>query len=296
MTSKDIFIPHNFLGLPAGYGSLRKSKFVILPIPYEGTSSYKAGTRNGPQAIVNASKQVEFYDQELKAEPFKQGICTLDELEPAVSGPEQMIQAIYRAAKDLLNKRKLLIGLGGEHTITIGLVKAFTEKYKDLSVLQLDAHADLRDSYQGSKYSHACVMRRINELCDYVGVGIRSISKEEASFARKQGIEIFSAREMKEDPSLVDRVLSCLSENVYLTFDLDYFDPCIMPAVGTPEPGGPLWYETLDFLQRITQGKNVVGLDLVELSPLPGMVAPDFVAARLLYKIIGYISFWNRLT
>ena len=291
MTDKDIFIPHNFLGLPANYCSFRKSKFVILPIPYEGTSSYKTGTRYGPQAIINASKQVEFYDQDLKAEPYKKGICTLDELEPAVSRPEQMIQAIHRAAKGLLNKGKILIGLGGEHTITIGLVKAFKERYKDISVLQLDAHADLRDSYQGSKYSHACVMKRINELCNYVGVGIRSLSREEASFARKQGMEIFSAKEMKDDPSFVERVLSCLSENVYLTFDLDYFDPSIMPAVGTPEPGGPLWYETLDFLKKVTENRNIVGLDLVELSPLPGIVAPDFIAARLLYKIMGYISF-----
>lgn len=290
MAKKDIFIPHNFLSLPSKYSSLRKSKFVILPIPYEGTSSYKAGTREGPQAIINASRQVEFFDQELKAEPYKKGICTLDELEPAVSGPEYMIETVCKVARNLVNKRKILIGLGGEHTITIGLVKAFKHRYKDLSVLQLDAHADLRDSYQGSKYSHACVMRRINEFCACVGVGIRSISKEEASFARSKKIEIFSAKEMKDAPSSVDEVLNCLSDNVYLTFDLDYFDPSIMPAVGTPEPGGLLWDETLDFLKKVIEQKNVVGLDLVELSPLPGLVAPDFLAAKLVYKVIGYIS------
>jgi agmatinase len=180
--------------------------------------------------------------------------------------------------------------LGGEHTISIGLVKAHKEKYRNLSVLQLDAHADLRESYQDSKYSHACVMRRINEFCDYVGVGIRNISKEEIAFAKKEKIKIFFARDIKDKPEFGDEVLDHLSENVYLTFDLDFLDPSIMPAVGTPEPGGPGWYETLDFLKKIIQNKNVVGLDLVELSPLPGIIAPDFLAAKLLYKIIGYIT------
>jgi agmatinase len=287
---KDQFVPHNFLGIPEKYTDLKNSRFVILPIPYEGTSSYRSGTRNGPQAIINASKQVEFYDQELKIEPYSRGICTLNELEPDVSSPEKMVGKIYKAAKDLINKKRILIGLGGEHTISIGLVKAHKEKYEDLSVLQLDAHGDLRDSYQDSKYSHACVMRRINQICDCVGVGIRSISKEETSFAKSKGIKLFFAKEIKDNPGFVDDVLKSLSKNVYLSLDLDFFDPSIMPAVGTPEPGGFLWYETSDFLKKVVENKNVVGLDLVELSPLPGNVAPDFLVAKLLYKIMGYIS------
>ena len=294
MINKDQFIPHNFLGIPEKYTDYKKSRFVILPIPYEGTSSYKSGTKNGPQAIINASKQVEFYDEELNIEPYRKGICTLDELEPDVSNPEKMVDKIYRAAKDLVDKNKILIGLGGEHTISIGLVKAHKDKYKDLSVLQLDAHADLRDSYQDSKYSHACVMRRINQLCNCVGVGIRSISKEETSFAKSKKIKLFFAREIKNNFGFVDNVLKSLSKNVYLSLDLDFLDPSIMPAVGTPEPGGLGWYETLDFLKKVIANKNVVGLDLVELSPLPGIVAPDFLAAKLLYKIIGYISIKER--
>ena len=290
MINKDQFIPHNFLGIPEKFTDFKKSRFVILPIPYEGTSSYMPGTSNGPQAIINASKQVEFYDEELNTETYKKGICTLDELEPDVSGPEKMVEKIYQAAKDLLDKKRILISLGGEHTISIGLVKAHKEKYNDLSVLQLDAHADLRDSYQNSKYSHACVMRRINKLCDCVGVGIRSISQEESSFAKSKGIKLYFAREIKDNPGFMNDVLKSLSKNVYLSLDLDFFDTSIMPAVGTPEPGGLGWYETLDFLKKVIENKNVVGLDLVELSPLPGIIASDFLAAKLLYKIIGYIS------
>jgi agmatinase len=290
LTNKDTFVPHNFLGIPEKHTDLKKYRFVILPIPYEGTSSYMPGTRNGPQAIINASKQVEFYDEELNTEPYRKGICTLNELEPGVSGPEKMVEKIYQAAKDLLDKKRILIGLGGEHTISIGLVKAHKEKYKDLTVLQLDAHADLRDSYQDSKYSHACVMRRINKLCDCVGVGIRSISQEERSFAKSERIKLFFAKDIKENPGFVNDVLKSVSKNVYFSLDLDFFDPSIMPAVGTPEPGGLGWYETLDFLKKVIQNKKVVGLDLVELSPLPGIIASDFLAAKLLYKIIGYIS------
>jgi len=290
LIKKDLFIPHNFLGIPEKHSDFKKSKFVILPIPYEGTSSYRAGTREGPRAVINASKQVEFYDEELRTEPYRNGICTLNELEPNTSSPEKMVEKIYRVAKDLVDKKRILISLGGEHTISIALVKAHKEKYKDLSVLQLDAHADLRNSYQDSKYSHACVMKRIKDFCGYVGAGIRSMSKEEASFAKREKIRLFFARKIKDNPEFGNEVLDVLAENVYLTFDLDYFDPSIMPAVGTPEPGGPGWYETLDFLKKIIENKNVVGLDLVELSPLPGNITPDFLVAKLLYKIIGYIS------
>jgi agmatinase len=179
--------------------------------------------------------------------------------------------------------------IGGEHTISIGAVKAFKERYPDLSVLQLDAHADLRDTYQENKYSHACVMRRIGEICPFVGVGIRNVSREEHEFIRQGKTDIFFDRDLAEIDGWFEAVLDRLGPNVYLTLDLDAFDPSIMPSVGTPEPGGLLWYESVDFLKELVNSKNVVGFDVVELCPVPGLVAPDFLAARLIYKIISYM-------
>ena len=292
MIKQKFFLPHNFLGILEEYALYQNARFFVLPIPYEQTTSFKKGAHNGPKAIIEASKQVEFYDEELKFEPYKKGIYTFPELEPTVSDPGKMVQRIYEVAKKICKefaKEKILVSLGGEHTITIGLVKASKEKHKDLSVLQLDAHADLRESYQESKYSHACVMRRISQFCPYVGVGIRSLSLEEKRFAQKNRIRLFLVEDMKDNKGWMDEAISLLSEEVYLTLDLDFFDPSIMPAVGTPEPGGLLWYETLDFLRKLCQKKKIVGLDVVELSPLPGNFASDFLAAKLIYKLMGYI-------
>jgi agmatinase len=186
-----------------------------------------------------------------------------------------------------MNKRVVL--LGGEHTVSIGVVKALSKTCDRLSVLQLDAHADLRDSYQESKYSHACTMRRIGEIAPSVGVGIRNLSLDEQEFVEKKKIDLFYAKDLTENAGWADQVLSKLSENVYLTMDLDFLDPSIMPSVGTPEPGGLLWNETLDFLKKAVERKNIVGFDCVELCPIPGLVAPDFLAAKLIYKIIGYV-------
>jgi len=288
LPDKKFFLPDNFLGIPEPFSTYQKSKFVILPVPYEQTTTYKAGTKEGPQAIITASKQVELFDEELESEPYKTGIHTLEELEATSRGPEEMIQRIYLTGRKLLKDRKVVVMLGGEHTISIGMIKAYKEKYKNLAVLQLDAHADLRQSKQGSKFSHACTMRRVRELAPAIQVGIRNISSEEYNWVKRNKIHLFYAS--GKDQRSVDQIIDSLPEDVYLTFDLDFLDPSIMPSVGTPEPGGYLWYETLDFLRILTQKKKIVGFDIVELCPQPGNIAPDFLAAKLIYKLIGYIK------
>jgi len=287
LVEEKLFLPRNYLGIPLIFSNYRRSRFVILPVPYEQTTSYKAGTREGPQAIISASKQVELFDEELQIEPYKAGICTLDELEPICSCSEEMIKRIYKVGQKLVKDKKIVIMLGGEHTISIGMIKAFKQRFKDLSVLQLDAHADLRDSYQGSRFSHACTMRRVREITPAVQVGIRNISLEEHNWIKKKRLKLYFAH--KGDKDFMDEILCSLSQNVYLTLDLDFFDPSIMPSVGTPEPGGFYWYETIDFIKVLATTKNIVGLDIVELCPQPGNIAPDFLAAKLIYKIIGYI-------
>jgi agmatinase len=282
---------------------------VILPVPYEQTTTFKAGTKEGPQAIISASREVETFDEELKQESFKAGIHTLEEMEITMGNPEKMVEKVHQIAKELVDMNKRVVLLGGEHTTSIGLVKALSEKYKNLSVLQLDAHADLRNSYQESKYSHACTMRRIEEIAPFVGVGIRNLSWEEHEYVQKKKIDLFFAKDLMSDfgpvgkddrlseaksIGWIDQITNKLSENVYLTIDLDFFDPSIMPSVGTPEPGGFLWNQTLEFLKKVADNKNIVGFDCVELCPIPGLVAPDFLAAKLIYKIIGYIVYKKR--
>jgi agmatinase len=281
--------PHNFLGLPPELADFEESEFVILPVPYEQTTTYQSGTRHGPAAIIAASQEVETFDEELKFEPCRAGIFTLGQMEVVTSGPEKMLEKVHQDTRELLSKEKKVVMLGGEHTISIGAVKAFGERYPELSVLQMDAHADLRESYQENRFSHACVMRRVGELSHFVGVGIRSMSQEEDELIRQRKLDVFSAQEMGDDDRWKEKVLEKLGPHVYLTLDLDVLDPSIMPAVGTPEPGGLLWYQTLDFLKELVRKKNLVGFDLVELCPIPGIAAPDFLAARLVYKIIGYM-------
>ncbi len=294
---KTAFRPHNFLSLPPEFSEFQSSKFVILPVPYEQTTTFKTGTKEGPQAIINASQEVETFDEELNQEAFKTGIHTLDEMEIIMGDPEKMVEKVYQIAKELADTNKKVVLLGGEHTISIGLVKALSEKYEKFSVLQLDAHADLRNSYQESKYSHACTMRRVGEIAPFVGLGIRNLSSEEHEFVQQKKIDLFFAKDLIKDKRVsgaksigwADQVLDRLSKNVYLTMDLDFLDPSIMPSVGTPEPGGLLWNQTLSFLRKVAENKNIVGFDCVELCPIPGLVAPNFLAAKLIYKIIGYI-------
>ena len=280
--------PRNFLGLPDKLTRFEKSEFVILPVPYEQTTTYQTGTQRAPDAIIAASQEVETFDDELNFEPCQAGICTLDDLETSEDS-ERMLEKIHHTTLSLIGTGKKVVMIGGEHTISIGAVKAFKERYPDLSVLQLDAHADLRDTYQKNRYSHACVMRRIGEICPFVGVGIRNVSKEEHEFIQQNETDIFFDRDLSNLDGWYEAALGRLGPNVYLTLDLDAFDPSIMPSVGTPEPGGLSWYETIDFLKVLMEGKNLVGFDVVELCPIPGLVAPDFLAARLIYKIISYM-------
>ncbi len=280
----------NFLGLEKEECDYKRARFVILPVPYEQTTTYRKGTFAGPNAIITASREVELFDEETESEPYLAGVHTLPKLDITASSSEQMIDRIYSVGKELLGDNKTVCMLGGEHSISAGLVKACHEKHADISVLQLDAHADLRESYQDNPHSHACVMKRIREIVgNTVGIGIRNMSIEEHELIRKEKIKIISGRDIRDNPRSMDKALDWLSDNVYLTIDCDYFDPSMMPAVGTPEPGGGLWYPTLDFLRKLASVKNIVGLDVVELAPLPVNNISEFTAARLIYKIMGYI-------
>ncbi len=280
-----VTIPDNFLRLPEEYSTYESSRVVILPVPYEGTTTYRAGTRHGPEAIISASQNLELYDEELKKETHKIGIHTFDELEP-LSSPEAMVNRVEEVAEKLLKDGKFVVMLGGEHTLSLGMVRALKRRHPSLSVLSLDAHADLRDSYSGTPFSHACVTRRISEIVPVVEVGVRSLSGEEASFIEEKGVAVYGPKEME---GKTEEIISRLSKEIYVTIDLDVLDPSMMPSVGTPEPGGLLWCETLAFLREIANNKKVIGFDTVELCPIPGNPAPDFTAAKLIYRFLGYL-------
>ena len=278
--------PNNFGELPDGNSGYENSKVVILPFPYEKTTCYGKGTEKGPKAIIKASSEMELYDEE-NGNAYECGICTLKDLK-IDKNPEQMVEIAFSHAKALLKDNKFIVTLGGEHSITSPIVKAFKEKYSDLGVLQIDAHADLREEFEGSKHSHACVMRRTIEICPVVQVGIRSLSGEEADFIKQRKLKIFWAKDIVGNDKWVDEAVKMLPKNVYITIDLDAFDPSIMPAVGTPEPGGLGYYQVLRFLKKVFKEKNVVGCDVVELLPTESSAASDFTAAKLVYKLIGY--------
>ena len=283
------FHPQSFLGLENRSSTLDNCRIVILPVPYEATVTYRPGTKLGPSAIIQASQEVETFDLELKADPSEIGIFTCDFLEVDTRGPEHMIEKVRRACREFIEKDKIVALLGGEHSLSLGAVKAYREKYGDLSVLQLDAHGDLRDRYQGSPFNHSCVMRRVDEVCPIVPVGVRNLSREEFDFIRERKLQPIYAEQIDDKGDWIEKCLERLSENVYLTVDMDVFDPSIIPAVGTPEPGGLSWQQVLSLLKRVVAEKNLVGFDVVELSPIPGNQTSDFIAASLIYKIIGYI-------
>lgn len=284
-------MPESFLGLGGRAADYRTSRFVILPIPYEATTSYGAGTRDGPRAIIAASRQLEDYDPELGREAWRAGITTLDPLEPDARGPEAMQARICAAARRVVGAGKFLIALGGEHSITPALVRAVRTKHKRLSVLQIDAHADLRDRYQGSAYSHACAMRRVHELgVESVGVGLRSYSQQEARFIRKCRKLIVPARECHRGGDWIGRVVAALGERVYVTVDIDGFDPACAPGTGAPEPGGLDWYQVTNLLAAVARQRRIVAADVVEVRPLPPANVTEFLAARLVYRLIGLVS------
>ncbi len=284
-------VPDNFLGLPHDLTDYRKARFAVLPVPYDSTTSYAVGTREGPRAIISASQQVELYDEALGRESLRDGVATLDPVTADVSGPEATLRNIYAAAKKPVRDGKFLITLGGEHSISSALVRAVKEKHKNLSVLQIDAHADLRDDYQGSPWSHAAVMRRVHDLgVDAVAVGIRNYSKDEAKFIKSAGKKVFSARVCRESRTWMDDAVAGLSENVYVTIDIDGFDPAYAPGTGTPEPGGLDWYQVTDLLAAVAKKRTIVAADLVEVRPIPPNNVTEFLAAKLLYRLIGLVS------
>jgi agmatinase len=273
-----------FLGVDCDYDS---AKVVLLPVPYDLTTTYVSGTRRGPQAILDASHFVELNDEELGGDLTPAGIHTLPPVPPLASGPSEMIEAVELEVASHLGRGKIVGLLGGEHSITLGAVRAHHRAVRGLSVLQLDAHADLRASYEGSPFSHACVMRRVHEIVPAVQVGIRSLSSEESAFAKENVLPIVWAREVRRDRFDAARVVGGLTDQVYVTVDCDVFDPAFMPAVGTPEPGGLDWYDVIDLLDAVSRARRIVGFDVVELNPLPGLVAPDFMAARLVYRLLA---------
>ena len=282
-------------GTPLAFGgalphakSFDDSRVVFLPVPVDRTTSYVQGTRNGPREILQASSHMELWDEELGVDIHGIGLFTLPEMELPFGELQPLMDEIRRVASEILARDKFLVSLGGEHSITPPLVAAAAAKYPGLHVLQIDAHADLRDCYMGTPHNHACAMRRSLEFAPITQVGIRSMSTEEAAVAGQLKTTIFYDHDMRRDPDWITRVVESLRDPVYITIDVDGMDPAIMPATGTPEPGGLSWYEMLALLRATMTRRKVVAFDIVELSPLPGIMAPNFLCAKLIYKMLTY--------
>ena len=274
-----------------GYEHPRKyedSRAVLLPVPFERTTSYVTGTRNAPREILLASGQVELWDEETGTDVWTRGIYTLPEMELPYNDVRVALDEVRRVCDEVAASGKFLVVLGGEHSVSVPVVEALAARTPGLSVLQIDAHADMRDSYQGSKFSHACAMRRIIEHAPCTQVAIRSLSREESQAIPGLRTRVFWDHSMRQDPGWIDKVVETLTDQVYITIDADGLDPAIMPAVGTPEPGGLSWHETTALLRAVMSRRHVVGCDLVELCPLPGLVGPNFLCAKLIHKILSY--------
>jgi agmatinase len=270
---------------PKKFTEFSNSKIVILPVPYDGTSTYVKGADKGPSALIEASPNMEFYDIQTKTEVYKQGIYT----ETALSGfstPEEMVKGVESKVTELLNKGKFVALIGGEHSVSIGSIYAHAKKFKEISILQLDAHSDLRDEYHGSKNNHACVMSRAKEVGNIVQVGIRSMDKSEETNMDKKNV--FFAKDIYNNKKWIKKAISKLKKKVYLTIDLDVFDPSLFPSTGTPEPGGLFWYDVVEFMEELFKSREVVGLDLVELCPNEQNKSSDFIASKLLYTLLTY--------
>jgi agmatinase len=282
-------------GAPLAFGGalpepreFAESQVVILPVPVDRTTSYVPGTRNGPREILQASSHMELWDEELGVDVHSVGLFTLPEMELPFGELSPLMDEIRRVATEIMARDKFLVTLGGEHSITPPLVAAAAARHPGLHVLQIDAHADLRDCYMGTPHNHACAIRRSLEYAPVTQVGIRSMSTEEAIAAAGLNTRIFYDHSMRQDADWVQRVVDSLGDPVYLTIDVDGMDPAIMPATGTPEPGGLSWYEMLALLRATLTQRRVVACDVVELSPLPGLMAPNFLCAKLVYKIVVY--------
>jgi agmatinase len=261
------------------------SDIIILPVPYDETSTWMKGSDRGPEAILEASVNLEFYDIETSSEAHLKGIHTVDPVLEKES-PEKLVNVVYDRTLMLLSDKKFPVIVGGNHSVSIGAIKAFAQTFKNLSVLQLDAHCDLRQEYEGSEFNHACAMARAREFAPIVQLGIRSMSSEELPFADSD--RIFYSYQLFYDKTLYRKAIEKLTDNVYITIDLDVFDPSLMPSTGTPEPGGPEYFEIIHFMRDVIREKNVVGFDVVELCPSSGNKSPDFIAAKIIYQLLSY--------
>jgi agmatinase len=274
-----------YAGIPAAYSSLDTSKIVLIPVPYDGTSTWQKGADKGPEAFLKASENMELYDIETNSEVYKQGVYLAEAIEEK-SSPEAVVAEVYKTVKAYILRNKFVTVFGGEHSISIGTIEAFNECFDDLTVLHIDAHADLRASYQGSACNHACALYQASQSTNLIQVGIRSMDSAETTVMDPD--KTWFAHDMVNEEYWMDNVIDALGQDVFITLDLDAFDPSIMPSTGTPEPGGLLWYETLDFLRRVFEQRNVVGFDIVELCPREEDKSSDFLAAKLYYKMLTY--------
>lgn len=275
----------NYAGIPDKFAQLETAKIILIPVPYDGTSTWGKGADKGPNAFLNASENMELYDIETSSEVYEQGIYLADAITEN-SSPEAMVNSVHKITKDYIKRNKFVTLFGGEHSISIGTIRAFNECFDNLTVLHIDAHADLRESYDGTKFNHACAVHEASQTTNLVQVGIRSMDAIEKTYMDEE--KTFFAHDMVNDEYWMDKVIEALTDNVLITFDLDALDPSIMPSTGTPEPGGLFWYETLEFLKQVFEEKNVVGFDMVELCPNPADKSSDFLAAKLYYKMLSY--------
>ncbi|EKD63692.1 MAG: hypothetical protein ACD_51C00226G0012 [uncultured bacterium] len=275
----------HFGDIPKPYSDYEKAKFVIIPVPYDRTSTWGKGADKGPDAILNASANMELFDIESDSEPYRKGIFT-DKPVTENGSPEKMVKAVEKITAKHIEKGKITVVLGGEHSVSIGAIQAHANTGK-VSVLQLDAHSDMRDEYLGSKNNHACIMARAKEVCPVVQVGIRSMDTSEKKNINKK--RVFFAHKIHDRTDWIKKAVSLLTNKVYLTIDLDVFDPSILPSTGTPEPGGMGWYEVLELIKAVAQKKKIVGFDIVELAPNPNNKASDFLAAKLAYYIMSLV-------
>ncbi|XLS27509.1 agmatinase [Flavobacteriaceae bacterium M23B6Z8] len=274
-----------YAGIPEKYARLDDARVVLIPVPYDGTSTWQKGADKGPEAFLDASENMELYDIETRSEPFKKGVYLAPPVNENTS-PEKMVETVHKTAKNYINQDKFVTIFGGEHSVSIGTIRAFNECFEDLTVVQLDAHADLRESYEGSKCNHACAVHEASKTTNLIQVGMRSMDASELEFMDEN--QVYFAHDMVTDDEWMEDALGQMTTNVFLTIDLDAFDPSILSSTGTPEPGGLLWYETLEFIKEIFKKKNVVGFDIMELCPNPSEKSSDFLAAKLYYKMLAY--------
>lgn len=282
-----------FMHLDQEYTDFETARVVVTPVPFDGTTCYQPGTREGPGAIIDASRNLELYDAELRRAPYRVGIHTLRAVEIVNGDAEAMVNRVELVTGALLDRGKFVVTLGGDHLTSIGVIRAFAQRHPGMSVLQLDAHADLRDEYEGARYSAATIMRRTLEVCPRTAqVGIRSLSEPEAELVAERALPMWlaagiHAQQARGDRGWIEEVVAALSDEVYVTFDIDAFDPSLVPGTGTPEPGGLGWYDAIDLLTEVARRKTIIGCDVVELSPLLESHTSPVIAAKLVYKLIG---------